>query len=278
MEITLVNQENQKYFQTYIPPQLSGKCDVVLGAVSENGQACGVLAAAREEDELLSIRHIQVAEAEMGKGVGSQLLDVLRQIARESGDDAIYCQYLKPDGDDHFDRFLAKNGYEADEEKSRVFVITLQDLKPELFDTRATQSGQIRSLDRMTDRMWNRFTAKIDQNRTGENEGVELYPRTFYDQELSFLLLREQEPVGGLLFSRQEDGYVLEYMCMLDQVPPAQMMGLLSAAFKVIKNRGDEATPIYINALTDTTEKMIQRMTETEVKPAGDAVTRFLCL
>ncbi|MCD8068658.1 MAG: GNAT family N-acetyltransferase, partial [Lachnospiraceae bacterium] len=246
MEITLVNQENQEYFQAYIPPQLSGKCDVVLGAVTEDGQACGALAAAREEDELLCIRHIQVAETQRGKGVGSQLLDVLRQIARESGDDAIYCQYLKPDGDDGFDRFLEKNGYQMDEEKSRVFVVTLQDLRPELFDARAAvQRDQIRSLARITDRMWDRFTAKVDKGRTGENEGVELYPKTFYDQELSFLLMREQEPVGGILFSRREEEYVLEYMCTLSQVPPAQMMGLLSAAFEVIKSRGEETAPIY---------------------------------
>ena len=47
MEITIVREENQSYFEPLMPRELWEKSDLVLGAIEE-GAACGVLAATEE--------------------------------------------------------------------------------------------------------------------------------------------------------------------------------------------------------------------------------------
>ena len=53
------------------------------------------------------------------------------------------------------------------------------------------------------------------------------------------------------------------------------MMGLFQASYQVMKNRCNPETEITINALTETTKKVVQSLTEGNAKQVGTATTWY---
>ena len=103
----------------------------------------------------------------------------------------------------------------------------------------------------------------------------DLNVKYLYDQAASFLLVKRGEPEGCILLEKQDADYILSYFCILSKAAPAEMMGLFRASYQVLKKYCDPEDKIYINALTETTQKMVLQMTDQKAKTVGQAAARY---
>ncbi len=132
MEITIVREENQSYFEPLMPRELWEKSDLVLGAIEE-GAACGVLAATEESEHIMALEYLFVAEDYRRKGIATALLDGLHEIGRYSGMDLTICQYALNEEQSDLDLCLDKNLFELEEVRTPVYRTAFRDLSPQYF-------------------------------------------------------------------------------------------------------------------------------------------------
>lgn len=277
MEITIVREENQSYFEPLMPRELWEKSDLVLGAIEE-GAACGVLAATEESEHIMALEYLFVAEDYRRKGIATALLDGLHEIGRYSGMDLTICQYALNEEQSDLDLCLDKNLFELDEVRTPVYRTAFGDLSPQYFGKKPERNDVKKSLlplSEVTARMWNRFAEKLEKLPEDEEKLTELEVKYMYDQDASFLLVKKGEPTGCILFEQLEDDFLLSYFCVLKDASPVDMMHLFQASYQNLKTRCSDTSWIYINALTETTEKMVKSMTDQKAVFRGQAVTRY---
>lgn len=291
MEITIVRQENRSFFEPLMPVEQWQFADLVLGAIEE-GTACGVLAA-QEAETFLEIHYLYVAEEYRRKGIATGLLEELHRIGRGSQMDGELCQYVDNEAMKGLDACLAGNRYERDEAESTVYVADFKDLSGKFFgQTELAGSGAGQGADEgkaavlgagvkavplsaVTARMWNQFLKKLESLPNEDGTVPDLNVKYLYDQAASFLLVKRGEPEGCILLEKQDADYILSYFCILSKAAPAEMMGLFRASYQVLKKYCDPEDKIYINALTETTQKMVLQMTDQKAKTVGQAAARY---
>lgn len=291
MEITIVRQENRSFFEPLMPVEQWQFADLVLGAIEE-GTACGVLAA-QEAETFLEIHYLYVAEEYRRKGIATGLLEELHRIGRGSQMDGELCQYVDNEAMKGLDACLAGNRYERDEAESTVYVADFKDLSGKFFgQTELAGNGAGQGADEgkaavlgagvkavplsaVTARMWNQFLKKLESLPNEDGTVPDLNVKYLYDQAASFLLVKRGEPEGCILLEKQEEDYILSYFCILSKAAPAEMMGLFRASYQVLKKYCDPEDKIYINALTETTQKMVLQMTDQKAKTVGQAAARY---
>lgn len=277
MEITVVREENQSYFEPLMPKEQWDQADLVLGAIEE-GAACAVLAVSEEPEDILALQYLYVAKDYRRKGMATALLDGLHEVGKRSGMNMTVCQYAQNEELEDLDLCLAKNLFELDEEKSPVYVTTFKDLSPKYF---GKNPGDLKGkkaavpLSEVTARLWNRWTKKLAALPNPDGSIPELEVKYIYDQDASFLLVKKGEPVGCILFEKLEEDYLLSYFCVLKDATPLDMMSLFEASYENLKKRCVPSSKIYINALTKTTEKLVQNLTDQKAVLRGQAVTRY---
>ena len=291
MEITIVRQENRSFFEPLMPVEQWQFADLVLGAIEE-GTACGVLAA-QEAETFLEIHYLYVAEEYRRKGIATGLLEELHHIGRGSQMDGELCQYVDNEAMKGLDACLAGNRSERDEAESTVYVADFKDLSGKFFgQTEVAGSGAGQGADEgkaavlgagvkavplsaVTARMWNQFLKKLESLPNEDGTVPDLNVKYLYDQAASFLLVKRGEPEGCILLEKQDADYILSYFCILSKAAPAEMMGLFRASYQVLKKYCDPEDKIYINALTETTQKMVLQMTDQKAKTVGQAAARY---
>ena len=277
MEITVVREENQSYFEPLMPKEQWDQADLVLGAIEE-GAACAVLAVSEEPEDILALQYLYVAKDYRRKGMATALLDGLHEVGKRSGMNMTVCQYAQNEELEDLDLCLEKNLFELDEEKSPVYVTTFKDLSPKYF---GKNPGDLKGkkaavpLSGVTARLWNRWTKKLAALPNPDGSIPELEVKYIYDQDASFLLVKKGEPVGCILFEKLEEDYLLSYFCVLKDATPLDMMSLFEASYENLKKRCVPSSKIYINALTKTTEKLVQNLTDQKAVLRGQAVTRY---
>ncbi len=277
MEITVVREENQSYFEPLMPKEQWDQADLVLGAIEE-GAACAVLAVSEEPEDILALQYLYVAKDYRRKGMATALLDGLHEVGKRSGMNMTVCQYAQNEELEDLDLCLEKNLFELDEEKSPVYVTTFKDLSPKYF---GKNPGDLKGkkaavpLSEVTARLWNRWTKKLAALPNPDGSIPELEVKYIYDQDASFLLVKKGEPVGCILFEKLEEDYLLSYFCVLKDATPLDMMSLFEASYENLKKRCVPSSKIYINALTKTTEKLVQNLTDQKAVLRGQAVTRY---
>lgn len=277
MEITIVREENQSYFEPLMPQEIWEKAHLILGAIEE-GAACGILAATEETEHILDLQYLFVAEGYRRKGIATALLEGLHEIGKYSGIDLTVCQYALNEEQNDLDLCLDKNLFELDDVRTPVYRTAFKDLAPKYFGKEPDEKGwkkNILPLSEVTARMWNRFAEKLEKLPEDEKAPTELDIKYVYDQEASFLLVKKGEPAGCILFEQLEDDFLLSYFCVLKDASPVDMMHLFQAGYQNLKTRCSDSSWIYINALTETTEKMIKNMTDQKAVLRGQAVTRY---
>ena len=277
MEITVVREENQSYFEPLMPKEQWDQADLVLGAIEE-GAACAVLAVSEEPEDILALQYLYVAKDYRRKGMATALLDGLHEVGKRSGMNMTVCQYAQNEELEDLDLCLEKNLFELDEEKSPVYVTTFKDLSPKYF---GKNPGDLKGkkaavpLSEVTARLWNRWTKKLAALPNPDGSIPELEVKYIYDKDASFLLVKKGEPVGCILFEKLEEDYLLSYFCVLKDATPLDMMSLFEASYENLKKRCVPSSKIYINALTKTTEKLVQNLTDQKAVLRGQAVTRY---
>ncbi len=277
MEITIVREENQTYFEPLMPQEIWGKAHLILGAIEE-GAACGILAASEETEHILNLQYLFVAEGYRRKGIATALLEGLHEIGKYSGIDLTVCQYALNEEQKDLDLCLARNLFELDEVRTPVYRTAFGDLSPRYFGKKTEGNDwkkNVVPLSEVTARMWNRFAEKLEKLPEDETALTELEVKYVYDQEASFLLVKKGEPVGCILFEQLENDFLLSYFCVLKDASPVDMMQLFQASYQNLKTRCGDSSWIYINALTETTEKMVKNLTDQKAVLRGQAVTRY---
>lgn len=277
MEITIVREENQSYFEPLMPQEIWEKAHLILGAIEE-GAACGILAATEETEHIMALEYLFVAEDYRRKGMATALLDGLHEIAKYSGMDLTVCQYALNEEQKDLDLCLDKNLFELDGVRTPVYRTAFGDLSPQYFGKQPDEKSlkkNVTPLSEVTARMWNRFAEKLEKLPEDETAPTELEVKYVYDQDASFLLIKKGEPVGCILFEQLEDDFLLSYFCVLKEASPVDMMHLFQASYQNLKTRCSDSSWIYINALTETTEKMVKNMTDQKAVLRGQAVTRY---
>lgn len=277
MEITVVREENQSYFEPLMPKEQWDQADLVLGAIEE-GTACAVLAVSEEPEDILALQYLYVAKDYRRKGMATALLDGLHEVGKRSGMNMTVCQYAQNEELEDLDLCLEKNLFELDEEKSPVYVTTFKDLSPKYFGKNSGDPREKKAavpLSEVTARLWNRWTKKLAALPNPDGSIPELEVKYIYDQDASFLLVKKGEPVGCILFEKLEEDYLLSYFCVLKDATPLDMMSLFEASYENLKKRCVPSSRIYINALTKTTEKLVQNLTDQKAVLSGQAVTRY---
>lgn len=276
MEITVVREENQDYFEPLMPKEQWEQADLILGAIEE-GAPCGVLAVTEEPEHILGLQYLYVAEDYRRKGIATVLLEGLNELGKRIGMDMVICRYAMNEEQKELDLCLSQNLFELDEAKSPVYVTAFGDLSPRYFEKAPEGDGKKRnvSLSEVTAKVWNRFMEKLSKLPNENGTVPELGVKYLYDQEASFLLVKRGEPAGCILFERLEEDYLLSYFQVLGETSPVDMMSLFQDSYWVLKGRCTPSTRIYINALTETTEKLVLKLTDQKARLQGQAVTRY---
>lgn len=277
MEITIVRDENQFWFKPLMPQEIWERADLVLGAIEE-GTACGILAATEEPEHIMALQYLYVAEEYRRKGMATALLEGMHEIGKYSGMNLTICQYALSEEQSDLDLCLSKNLFELDEVRTPVYRAAFGDLSRKYFGKQPDEKSlrkAVLPLSEVTARMWNRFTEKLEKQPEDEAEVRELEVKYVYDQDASFLLMKQGEPVGCILFEQMEEDFLLAYFCVLKDASPADMMNLFQASYQNLKTRCSDSSWIYINALTKATEKMVGNMTDQKAVLRGQAVTRY---
>lgn len=279
MEITVVKEENQKYFEPLMPKEQWEQADLVLGAI-EDGIACGVLAVAEEPEDIMNLLYLMVAKDYRRKGIATALLEGLHELGRHFGMNMTICQYALNDLQKDLDLCLSKNLFELDELKSPVYRVDFGDLSEKYFkeiETSIEDNNKQSAipLGEVTARDWNRWIEKLEKLQTEDGMVPELEVKYFYDQEASFLLMKRGEPMGCILLEKLDDDYLLSYFCVLKNTSPLDMMHLFRASYQVLKKRCTPSSQLYINALTETTEKLVKNLTDQKAVLQGQAITRY---
>ena len=273
MEITIVRQENRQYFEPLMPSQMWAWTDFVLGAIVDE-TACGILAV-QESGRLLEILYLYVAEPFRRKGVATELLNALHEVGQLSQMDGEVCQYILGEETKELEECLCQNLFQSDEINSRIYEIKPEDLSEKYFKRPCEGRGRkLTPLSKVTARMWNQFLDRINALPDGDGNVPHLDSMYLYDQEISFLLTRRGEAIGCALFEKTDDRYIFSYFCVLEESSPMEMMGMLKASYEVLKEKCRKTDRIYVNALTETVEKMVFQLTEGKASAKGQAVSR----
>lgn len=272
MKITLVTEQNKHYFMCLMSEQIWNKSDLILGAIYED-TACGILAVSQEDATTLSITNLFVAEDFRRKGIATSLLNELHKQAEESGFDVTMCQYVQNQNTEDLTQCLSNNLFEQDELKSPIYVIRLNELPEKFFEKKAT--AKLMPLSRVNRTLWNKFMFLLESRQDEEGTVPAFKQREAYDQDASFFLINNMEIRGCILFEKQENDYILSYFCVIGEKSPVSMVALLLESYKALKNSCSGDTKIYMNALTETIQKMIVRITEGKAQLLGEAVTRY---
>lgn len=279
MDITIVREENRSFFEPLMPRKEWEEADLALGAIDE-GTACGILAA-KESDMALEILYLYVAEGYRRKGIATKLLEGLHRIGKQVQMDGELCQYLDNERTRELDACLSANRYARDELESPVYVAAFGDLSERFFGSAQSAKAALPSgvrtvpLSDVSGRMWNQFLEELGRLPNEDGAVPDIGMKHRYEQEASFLLTRGGEPAGCILWEKPDKDYILSYFCVLNAKGAAEMMGLFFASYRVLKENCSSEDKLYINALTETTRKMVMQMTDQKARLAGNAVGRY---
>ena len=267
MEVTVIKEENRSYFAPLMEEALWEETDLALGAM-ENGKVCGLLAG-KEEETVFQI--LQLTAVEQKPLVLRALLEALEQVAEKIRWDVCIFQNLEETPDAETEKLLEDLDYEKDVQTSPVYEVKFSDLSDRLFAKKGkTENAQPLSL--VSTKKWNEF-AGLAKAQMEELDLHELEEKDAYDQDCSFLLIKGEQIQGGILFRKTGTDYVLSYLCVFGQASPVDMMALFYAAYEKLEKRDMEHTNIYIQAVTESTGKMVMKMTDQKAKQVGQAVS-----
>lgn len=274
MEITVVRQENQRYFEPLMPDALWKNADFVMGVI-EDETACAVLAL-KEEDRMIKILWLLVAEEFRRRGIGKALLDNMHELAYAMRMDAAYCQFSGNDMTGELEHYLQKNLFEKDTEESPIYRITFGEL-PTGYMRKNIMGQAVRPvpLTEVTSQGFRKFCEKFAERFREEDVVPVLKSFHDYDRTVSFLLMREGDPVGGILLEKLDEAYYLACLCVFSNASAKDMMSLFCASYRELEKCCHADTPIYINALTETTRKMVIQLTEEKAVEVGRDVAWY---
>lgn len=270
MIITSITEENLHAFEPLAPNGLLSRSDLLLGAIEED-TACGILGAVLADDGILDISLLYISEAYRRKGAATQLLQTLIFFASRYNLNQLTVSFLKT-GDDLSEALSAlftKLNFERKDTSSELFTASLDIFEPFL-EKEFSFRGEVICLEKCLSKWWREFD-KIED----EHNLINLRGMNSYDTRASFLIIENDKCTGGLLISGGHGAYTLDYLLTAGTADPKAVFALLRAGFKELRSRREADTTIIVNAITEASEKLFKKLSGSNSKEIGKAVTYY---
>ncbi len=220
MRGTLITAEGESVFMETVDAEVRKECDFFIGVYDENTDtACGVMAVEAVGGHTLAIRYIYVDEKWRRRGAGTELIDMLRDIAPHIEAEAIVCSFTRGNISDGIAELLASCGFaETPEMSSSIYRIDLSDLEIKK-SKKVSELVRIKSIGAEE---WKSFPEEW-KNAGGDEAGYEALAeeKDRYDAERSYLALNEKgSPVGFGLVVCHNGENMLEIADALEEHKP----------------------------------------------------------
>ena len=263
MLTTLISQENSDAFLKVIPKDIVSNSDVFFGAVTDDDVSCGVIAGKALGTDTLSITFLYVAPPFRNKGAGRMLIDSLISFAEMSEIDTVICshQALVDTKEDSLSLFLLNCGFntlEYTRQNTYSFDIGSLNIK------RIKSTGHLISLKEASKNLFKSYADRIKDLEKKDESGtvIALGDQSKYDQNCSFFYLdNKKNPVGAILFVREEDGLYMEDYKAFGEKTPEIMYSLLLKAQDTIPACYPSDCKIYFSTDSEAFLETIQKAT-----------------
>ncbi len=245
MDVFIVTDELKKAYTEGLPSQVLEESDMFFGA-QEGDEPVGVDAIRAMGDEFL-LTFVFVREDHRRQGVGTMLMDAVKDTLRQIGADRLEATYTLNDLTAELHDFLEEQGMpeDMDEDEKPVMVMQLKDI-PDKYRNRKILE-EIVPLKDVLKGQWSLYMA--DHKRFMENfpeYAVEMKSREYYDQEFSFVRMNDKGQIeASALFSRHGNDLVLEHLIRLTQPNREDFMSLVFAAINEAGNEDPEMSISY---------------------------------
>ncbi len=262
MRGTLLNKSNIGYFDKALPTELV-KSDILIGVIDEETDtACGVLAADLDEDHVIDIKYLFVAQDFRFRGAGTELVLTLIEAAEVLDATSITCTHSRGNLSNGIPELLDNCGFYTDDEESlmiygvRLSELIIDDVK---FQTSEIKIKPIGSID---DRKWVEY--KVMWEHDGGNESGRngfSYDRKSYDQNLSFIAIDQEGRIKGLLLgAKTQMGYEVLTLSAIGKDAPYIMYAILANARDAAKEQLKDSTMIIFSSVSHSILQIIDHV------------------
>lgn len=262
MRGTLLNKSNIGYFDKALPTELV-KSDILIGVIDEETDtACGVLAADLDDDQVIDIKYLFVAQDFRFRGAGTELVLTLIEAAEVLDATSITCTHSRGNLSNGIPELLDNCGFYTDDEESlmiygvRLSELIIDDVK---FQTSEIKIKPIGSID---DRKWVEY--KVMWEHDGGNESGRngfSYDRKSYDQNLSFIAIDQEGRIKGLLLgAKTQMGYEVLNLSAIGKDAPYIMYAILANARDAAKEQLKDSTMIIFSSVSHSILQIIDHV------------------
>ncbi len=292
MNIYVVPQDQLKLYQSVVPADVAaligGGHTLVIGAYDEEkNRICGALCAFIDGEEC-EVEFFYVDVKERRRGIGTAMLELLRDLARGMLITEIHASYVRLDGmkdepDMFFDALSCKI-----EETSTLYAVNLRDVGAGFsMSKRRAAEGSVFPLSGITGRMWNTLSESIakEQELHIEDEvfgrAVFINPGSMgnYDSTVSLVHFnKEEEADACILVKRIHDHLELKYLFVQgnDLAGSALIGEMIQMAWDRAVNEYGEKVKLYINPVIPSAEKMLKKLSGNALSVDSEQIVRNL--
>ena len=257
MEATYINLNNALFFLSILPEELIFSSTILIGAVDDEGTACGVLVAkeqkyGKKDEKIINLLFIYVHPDFREKGAATAMLNLLEQYGRSRECVGIHAKYLVTDDMMTLWSYLESNGFETDEEGFSDMLFRI----PYALLEKLIPSRKIKIPEKIV--------RLKDINRDQKNNFLQyskhkqLLPIGAYNDTLSTFAFDASENIkAGVLIIDSPSGDIdFREMLLIGNNPKILGVVLIDVLEKIKKERGED---VYIRIVSDVNsyEKML---------------------
>lgn len=277
VKTTLLDVSNLDYFKPLAPEMRFNSADIMIGAINDEGKACGILLA-RIGSDILEHTYMYVSESDRGIGAESELLDMLEGLCRDIGFAGITFSIAEGDESPYqfqLAKLLRERGYEELKDQGAIYSFKLSDVSSRISNFRAPVDVEVKSLRVSKARELEQLLHITNQVKNTEfaEDLPYIYSYENYDEETSQLMLFHGEAIGCLLVSETSFRPILDYFFVARETSPFDVMALLSSGLKACKEKYGENSEILVNAINDKIAKQICKYTDNQAVKVATAVS-----
>ena len=208
MQTTLITEENEEFFRAAVPEDIWNSSEVRIGAVDDDGAACGVLTAIWEKP-VLRVTYVYVAEAARGQSYGTALFMELKTFAYELGATSSVASLIfmndREEDEEDLTPFLEFCGFSKMEDEDEIYTVPVGVIAKTVTSIARRQNVQASlPLNRLLSKHW----AQI--------RSMEIMPmfkeRKNYLETVSRVYVENDRVISFLLMSHDEDGLNCDFL------------------------------------------------------------------
>ena len=279
MKSTLITEDNAHLFIEGVPKDVQGSADLLLGAIDEETDtACGVLAAAVDDDNSVQITFIYVAEKFRRKGAGTELIKTLQEIAADNRSSEISCVHTKTAISDGVYELLEKCGFVLFD---LATVKTYEVRAGDVYIPGPGLSYQILPVSDLTKAQWRDLSEKVSKLEKQDETGWVLPLRDIegYDKKHSFVSFSEDgKMTGALLVSASAGVLSIDGLYSFGRNEEKLKEDLVAAAKEAVEEDLSEDTVVLMCPYTDEQLKEMDRICGGKEIKREETVVQILSL